>query len=91
MDRNVDVSSSAFVAERILNRNLVPNNPAARVLDIALIVLAAPYIILACLLIMLLIVLDSDGPVLFSHTRVGRFGRKSVGLTRSAARCNSSR
>jgi Undecaprenyl-phosphate galactose phosphotransferase WbaP len=76
MDRNVDVSSSAFIAQRILNRNLVPNNPAARILDISLILLAAPYIILAFFVIMILIVLDSEGPVFYRQARIGRYGRK---------------
>lgn len=76
MDRNVDVSSNSFIAQGILNRNLVPNNPAARILDISLILLAAPYIILVFFVIMILIVLDSEGPVFYRQARIGRYGRR---------------
>ena len=76
MDRNVDLSSSALIAQGILNRNLVPNNPAARILDISLILLAAPYIILVFFVIMILIALDSEGPVFYRQARIGRYGRR---------------
>lgn len=76
MDSNLDLSSNTLIAPRILDRNLVPKNRVARVLDLSLILLAAPYIILAFLVIMILITLDSRGPVFYRQTRIGRFGRK---------------
>ena len=76
MDSNLDLSSNSLIAHRMLDRNLVPKNPAARILDLSLILLAAPYVIVAFLFIMILIVLDSEGPVFYRQTRIGRFGRK---------------
>jgi Undecaprenyl-phosphate galactose phosphotransferase WbaP len=51
-------------------------NRITRALDIALILLAAPYIALAFLVIAILIKFDSPGPVFFRQTRIGQFGRK---------------
>ncbi len=76
MDSNLDLSSNTLLASRILDRNLVPKNRMARVLDIAMILLAAPYIFLAFLVIMILIKLDSNGPVFYRQARIGRQGRK---------------
>lgn len=76
MDGNYDLSSSVLTAPRSLERDLASKNRAARILDIAVILLAAPYIILAVIVIAILIKLDSAGPVFFRQTRVGRFGRK---------------
>jgi Undecaprenyl-phosphate galactose phosphotransferase WbaP len=76
MDSNLDLSSSTFIAPRIVNRNSVPRYRAARILDLSLILLAAPYILLFFLFIMVLIVLDSKGPVFYRQARIGRFGRK---------------
>jgi Undecaprenyl-phosphate galactose phosphotransferase WbaP len=76
MDSNLDVSSNTLIAPSILDQNLVYKNWIARILDIALILLAAPYILLAFLVITVLIKLDSPGPVFYRQTRIGRFGRK---------------
>ena len=76
MDSNLDLSSNTLLAPRILNSNFVPKNRVARVLDISMILLAAPYILLAFLVIMILIKLDSKGPVFYRQARIGRQGRK---------------
>lgn len=76
MDSNLDMSSNTLLAPRILNRNFVPKNRMARVLDISMILLAAPYILLAFLVIMIFIKLDSNGPVFYRQARIGRKGRK---------------
>jgi len=76
MDSNLDVSSNTLIAPRIVDQNLVYKNWIARILDIAWILLAAPYILLAFLVITVLIKLDSPGPVFYRQTRIGRFGRK---------------
>jgi Undecaprenyl-phosphate galactose phosphotransferase WbaP len=76
MDSNLDVSSNTLIAPSILDQNLVYKNWLARILDIASILLAAPYILLAFLVITVLIKLDSPGPVFYRQTRIGRFGRK---------------
>jgi Undecaprenyl-phosphate galactose phosphotransferase WbaP len=76
MDTKIDLSSNTPVAPTILDRNPVSKNRNARVLDISLILLAAPYIILAFLFLAILIKLDSPGPVFYRQTRIGRFGRK---------------
>lgn len=76
MDSNLDLSSNTLIAPRILDRNLIPKSRAARIMDISLILLAAPYIILTFVIIMVLIKLDSRGPVFYRQARIGRFGRK---------------
>ena len=76
MDSNLDLSSNTLIGPRILDRNLIPKSRTARIMDISLILLAAPYIILTFLVIMILIKLDSRGPVFYRQARIGRFGRK---------------
>jgi len=76
MDSNLDLSSNTLVVPRILDRSLVSKIRVARVLDISLILLAAPYILLAFLVLIIAIKLDSKGPVFYRQTRIGRYGRK---------------
>ena len=76
MDSNLDLSSNTLIAPRILDRNLIPKSRVARVMDLSLILLAAPYIILTFVIIMILIKLDSRGPIFYRQARIGRFGRK---------------
>jgi Undecaprenyl-phosphate galactose phosphotransferase WbaP len=76
MDSKIDMSSNPLVAPTIFDRNLVSKNKIMRVLDISLILLAAPYIILAFLILAIFIKLDSPGPVFFRQIRIGQFGRK---------------
>jgi Undecaprenyl-phosphate galactose phosphotransferase WbaP len=76
MSNNLDLPSNSLIAPRILNRNLVPKHSLARVLDISLILFAAPYILAVFLVIMVLIVLDSEGPIFYRQSRIGRYGRK---------------
>jgi Undecaprenyl-phosphate galactose phosphotransferase WbaP len=76
MDGNLDLSSNTHISPRSLNQNLVSKDWVARVLDISLILLAAPYISLAMLIIAILIKLDSRGPVFYRQARIGRFGHK---------------
>jgi Undecaprenyl-phosphate galactose phosphotransferase WbaP len=76
MDSKLDLSSNTLIATRIHDRNSVSKDRASRILDIALILFAAPYIILTFLVIAILIKLDSPGPVFFRQRRIGRFGRK---------------
>lgn len=76
MSTNLDVPSNSLIGAGLLERKLAPRNPADRFLDISLILLAAPYVILAFLFISILIALDSNGPVFYRHRRIGRYGRK---------------
>lgn len=76
MDSNLDLPSNTLIAPRIHDRNSVSKDRVSRVLDISLILFAAPYIILAFLVIAILIKLDSPGPIFFRQRRIGRFGRK---------------
>ena len=76
MDSKMDLSSNTLITAKILDRDLVSKNNVARVLDITLILLAAPYILLAFLIFAILVKLDSPGPVFFRQVRIGRFGRK---------------
>jgi Undecaprenyl-phosphate galactose phosphotransferase WbaP len=76
MDSNLDLSSNTPIAPRILHRRLVSKNWIARVFDLSLILFAAPYIVLAFLIITILIKLDSPGPVFYRQLRIGRFGNR---------------
>jgi Undecaprenyl-phosphate galactose phosphotransferase WbaP len=76
MSTNLDVPSNYPIATRITRNGLIRKYNFSRVLDIALILLAAPYILLAFLAIAILIKLDSPGPVFYHQKRIGRFGRK---------------
>jgi Undecaprenyl-phosphate galactose phosphotransferase WbaP len=76
MDTNLDLPSNTRIPSRILGRNLGSKNNFARILDISLILLAAPYISIAFLILAIAIKLDSPGPVFYRQTRIGRFGRK---------------
>ena len=76
MGTNLEMPSNFPIATRIPGARLVRRLNFSRALDIVLILLAAPYILLAFLVIALLIRLDSPGPVFYHQTRIGRFGRK---------------
>jgi Undecaprenyl-phosphate galactose phosphotransferase WbaP len=76
MDSNLDLSPNTLIARRILDRNLVSKSRVARMLDLSLILFAFPYIVIAIVVIASLIKLDSPGPVFYSQTRIGRFGRR---------------
>lgn len=76
LDSKIDMTSRPLIAPTIFGRYLVSKNNITRLLDISLILLAAPYIILAFLVLVILIKVDSPGPVFYRQTRIGRFGRK---------------
>lgn len=76
MDSKIDLSSNRLIAPTIHERNLVPKHSFARVLDISLILLAAPYIALVFLILAIMIKLESPGPIFYRQTRIGRYGRK---------------
>jgi Undecaprenyl-phosphate galactose phosphotransferase WbaP len=76
MDSKMDLSSNRLITATTLDRDLGSKNNNARVLDITLILLAAPYILLAFLTLAILVKLDSPGPVFYRQIRIGRFGRK---------------
>lgn len=76
MSGDLDLSSNTLIAPRINDQVSASQNRVSRVLDLSLILFAAPYIILAFLVIAILIKLDSPGPVFFRQRRIGRFGRE---------------
>jgi Undecaprenyl-phosphate galactose phosphotransferase WbaP len=76
MAENVDLQSKSLIKSEALDRRLISQNGLARALDIFLILLAAPYIILAIVIIAVSILADSGGPIIFRQTRIGRNGRK---------------
>lgn len=76
MDTEVDMSSKPLIAPTIFKRGLGLKNKITRVLDITLILLAAPYIGLAFFVIAILIKFDSPGPVFFRQIRIGQYGRR---------------
>lgn len=76
MNTNVNFSSNPVMVSDSTGHYGVPQNPWGRIFDIALIFLAAPYILLAFLVISFLIMLDSRGGPFYSQTRIGKGGRK---------------
>jgi Undecaprenyl-phosphate galactose phosphotransferase WbaP len=76
MSTNLNIRSNYPIAARIADARRVPKHNSSRILDITLILFAAPYVLLAFLAIAILIKLDSPGPVFYRQTRIGRFGRK---------------
>ena len=76
MNRDLDFSPNPIVVPDIRGPNTVPNSPLTRVLDLAIILLAAPYILLFFIIMSGLIMLDSPGGPFYSQTRIGRGGRR---------------
>jgi lipopolysaccharide/colanic/teichoic acid biosynthesis glycosyltransferase/glycosyltransferase involved in cell wall biosynthesis len=86
---HVRLYSVEAVAELLSGRKMLPTdqdelwqldgNPAydvaKRSMDVALVLLLLPLWLPLCLLVVLAVKLDSDGPVLYSQSRVGRDGR----------------
>lgn len=65
-----------MIISDIRNGNEVPHSPLTRVLDLTIILLAAPYILLFFIVISILIILDSRGGPFYSQSRIGKGGRK---------------
>ena len=80
MSTDVNFSSKPVITSDSIGRYGVPQNPLRRVFDIAVILIASPYILLFFLIISILIVLDSRGGVLYGQTRIGRGGRRFKAL-----------
>jgi len=76
MSREVNFLSNSVIVSDSESRHEVPNSPLTRVLDITVILLAAPYILLFFLVISILIMLDSKGGPFYRQTRIGRGGRR---------------
>lgn len=47
-----------------------------RILDLVLLLIALPFVATACLIIAILIRIDSPGPIVFKQDRTGQFGRR---------------
>jgi lipopolysaccharide/colanic/teichoic acid biosynthesis glycosyltransferase len=76
MNTEIDFSSNPVIVSDGIRSYGVPQNPWGRIFDIALILLAAPYILLFFLVMSILIMLDSRGAPLYSQTRIGKGGRR---------------
>lgn len=76
MNRDINFSPNPIVLPDIRERNSVPNSPVTRVLDLAIILLAAPYILFFFVIIAALIMLDSKGGPFYGQTRIGKGGRR---------------
>lgn len=76
MSRETNFLSKPVIISDIRTCNEVPHSPLTRVLDITLILLAAPYILLFFVVISILIMLDSRGGPFYRQTRIGKGGRK---------------
>jgi lipopolysaccharide/colanic/teichoic acid biosynthesis glycosyltransferase len=75
MNRDIDFLSNPVLVSESRRRNEVPNSPLTRVMDISIILLAAPYLLLFFILISIFIMLDSKGGPFYKQTRIGRGGR----------------
>jgi lipopolysaccharide/colanic/teichoic acid biosynthesis glycosyltransferase len=80
MSTDVKFSSKPVIVSSSISRYSVPQTPLTRGVDIALIILAAPYLLFFFLLISILIMLDSTGGPLYRQTRIGRGGRRFQAL-----------
>lgn len=76
MSRELNISSKPVLASDDMKRFGVPQSPFRRVFDIALILIASPYILLFFIVISILIALDSKGGVFYKQTRIGIGGRR---------------
>ena len=76
MSRDINFPSGSVFASDTLGRRGVPQSPFRRVFDIAIILIASPYILVVLIIISLLIVLDSKGGVFYKQSRVGMGGRR---------------
>src|SRR5574342_715249 len=76
MNTEIDFSSEPVIASNSRGHYGVPNSPLTRVFDVALILIAAPYILFFFLVISILIMLDSKGGVIYGQTRIGKGGRR---------------
>jgi Undecaprenyl-phosphate galactose phosphotransferase WbaP len=76
MNSDIDFSPNTMVITDLKRQNGVPNSPLTRVLDIGLILLAAPYILFFFVIISIMIMLDSKGGPFYKQTRIGKGGRK---------------
>lgn len=76
MDNDLDLPSTALITSPTLDPSLASKDRFSRILDLSLIVLGAPYILIAVAILAFLIKWDSPGPVFYRQTRIGRFGRK---------------
>jgi lipopolysaccharide/colanic/teichoic acid biosynthesis glycosyltransferase len=76
MSTNLNYPSGPVPISNVNSSNDVPDSPLTRVLDIAVIFLAAPYILFFLIVISILIVLDSKGGPFYSQIRIGKGGRR---------------
>lgn len=71
---NTDLASSPIRTSNSYQYS-VPGSPLTRVLDVAVILLAAPYILFFFVITSILIMLDSKGSAIYGQTRIGKGGR----------------
>jgi len=77
MTTEINLTSNSVLSSKTINHDgSVPNSPMTRFFDILLILLALPYILLFCLIISVLITLDSKGGVIYKQARIGKGGVK---------------
>lgn len=76
MGTNIDLSKNILVTNKIPEPHMAFEDHMARILDVSIIMLAAPYIILVLVIIAISTKMDSRGPVFYRHERIGRYGRK---------------
>lgn len=76
MDGNFNLLLNASPVPQIRKRGLLSQSRIARILDVGLILLAAPYLIFIFPILAILIKMDSPGPVFYRQKRIGRSGRK---------------
>lgn len=76
MSSNLDLSKKSLVTTSAPQQYEPSVDYLTRILDISMIMLAAPYIVLVILMIAISTKIDSPGPVFYRQERIGRYGRK---------------
>lgn len=76
MSSNLDLSKNSLITPRVPEQHMANEDYIARILDVSIIMLAAPYIILVFVIIAISTKIDSPGPVFYRQERIGRYGRK---------------
>lgn len=76
MASDLNLPTNSLVVASISGSRFIPRYILSRVLDITLILAAAPYIFLIFSIIFILIWIDSGGPIFYSQIRIGRNGKK---------------
>lgn len=80
MSTEMKYTPKSVIVPDAIFRNSVPDSRLTRIFDIAMIILAFPYILFFFIVISFAIVLDSKGGAFYKQSRIGKDGRKFEAL-----------